>query len=287
MMAIAIFICEAMDMFLVSRFSPMPRLVEAMLDSTILIALLTPIYLLFYRPFWREQQIFSREVSYLSRKLLETVEEERKRISHDLHDQCGQTLTALQFRFDALRRGLPESCTESGEQIKEVSVILRQLSNEIREVTQGLRPDLLRQLGLVAALRSLVTEFSKTHPQTLINEHYDVSDQSCQSLDSEIEVALYRICQECLNNISKHAQAPAVIVRLDEDDSQIILNMGDHGRGFDSRPKMLGNDKRQGIGLLGIRERVADLGGTFNLSTEVGKGTFITVKFPLSGSTNE
>ena len=122
--------------------------VEGVLDATILLVLLSPLYLLFYRPFWQEHQNFSREVKHLSRKLMKTAEDERKRISHDLHDQCGQTLTALQFGFDALRRSLPESCDESKTQIKELSGILSQLGNELREVTHRLRPDLLDQLGL-------------------------------------------------------------------------------------------------------------------------------------------
>ncbi len=270
-------------MLLMAVFLPdISGVVEGVLDATILLVLLSPLYLLFYRPFWQEHQNFSREVKHLSRKLMKTAEDERKRISHDLHDQCGQTLTALQFGFDALRRGLPESCDESKTQIKELSGILSQLGNELREVTHRLRPDLLDQLGLVSSLRSLVSEFAKNHPEIEIKESYPSAESENLRLDSETEVALYRICQECLHNISKHAQASAVIVRLENDNSSITLNMGDHGVGFDPRPnKQTKQNPRHGVGLLGIRERVADLGGAFYLSTEVQKGTFITVKFPL------
>lgn len=288
-MAVAIFISEAFVMFLLTRLPTMSKVPEAIFDSTILLLLLTPTYLLFYRPFWEEHQNFSREVKYLSRKLLKAAEDERKRISHDLHDQCGQTLTALQFGFVALRKGLPEDCATSEEQIRNLSALLSQLSDEMREVTHRLRPDLLEQLGLVASLHSLVSEFSKNHPQIEITESYNMGEPHHKVLDSESEVALYRICQECLTNTAKYAQAPAVIVRLEKCESSVILNMGDHGVGFDPRPKKQGAEKkRQGIGLLGIRERVADLGGTFNLSTEIQKGTFITVELPItSGSKNE
>ncbi len=289
LMAGAIFLCELFVMFLLTFLPTASGVTDAIIDSSILLILLTPLYLLFYRPFWEEHQNFSREVKHLSRKLLKSAEDERKRISHDLHDQCGQTLTALQFGFETLKKGLPESSTESEDQLKDLSGLLMQLSNEMREVTHRLRPDLLEQLGLVASLRSLVSEFSKNHPQIEIKESYLVDKQGYQRLDSELEVALYRICQECLHNISKYAQAPAIIVILEKRDSSIILNMGDHGVGFDPRPKKQAiNNKRKGIGLLGIRERVADLGGTFYLSTEVQKGTFITVEFPLSsGNANE
>jgi signal transduction histidine kinase len=283
LMACAIFVCENFAMYILATFLPeVSGVTEAILDSSMLLLLLSPIYLVFYRPFWEEHQIFSREVKLLSRKLLKTVEDERKRISHDLHDECGQTLTALQFGFEALRRGMPASCDTSKSQIQELSRIMSQLSNEMREVTHRLRPDLLDQVGLVPAIQGLVAEFSKLHPEIEVKQTYAMEEFDFIPIDADIEVALFRICQECLHNISKHAKAPAVVLRLERDEASITLNMGDHGVGFDLRKsRQTKRGKGQGVGLLGIRERVADLGGTFNLSTEVNKGTFITVKFPL------
>lgn len=287
-MAVSIFLCEAFAMYLINQLDVASEVEEAVIDAIILLVLLTPLYLLFYRPFWNEHQALFAEIKHLSRNLLRTTEDERKRIGHDLHDQCGQTLTALQFGFVALKKELPEECLQSEEQITKLSALLSQLSDEMREVTLRLRPDLLDQLGLVASLKNLVSEFSSNNPQIKIFESYDVGEQDQQYLDNDIEVAIYRICRECLNNISKYAQAPAVIVRLEKKDSEVILNMGDQGVGFDPRPpRNLKIDKRQGIGLIGIRERVADLGGSFTLSTEIGKGTFITVKLPsISRSEN-
>lgn len=277
LMGLAVFFCEAFAMLLIAQLPELSGVTEVLVDSSILLVLLTPLYLFYYRPFWSEHQTFSREVSFLSRKLLRTVEEERKRVSHELHDQCGQTLTALQFGLEALRKGMTEECDEAKEQVRELTALVGQLSNEMREVTHSLRPALLEQIGLEAALRSLIAEFSRLHSEIEISESYCGEGGDRAKYDDEVELALYRICQECLNNISKHALADKVIVRLEEDDEWVVLNMGDHGCGFDPRQ---GGDQRKGFGLLGIRERVADLGGTFRLSTGVGKGTFITVELP-------
>lgn len=278
-MSLAIFGCETAVMYLFYGLPPQ----EAFLDSSILLLSLVPFYLFFYRPFWNEHQQFSQEVSSLSRKLMKSVEDERKRVSHDLHDQCGQTLTALQFRTEALRKSIAVENTAQQDQVREMSRLITQLSNELREVTCQLRPETLEKLGLVSAMENLTSDFRIIHPEVQIVEHYYLSDRANSGLNEAAELALYRICQECLHNIAKYAEANLVTIFLEQKAGQVLLRVTDDGVGFVVRRCHGGRRKgRQGFGLLGIRERVDELGGTFDLTTQLERGTTVKVVIPIA-----
>ena len=285
LMACAIFICEVGVMFVLSNLPPLSREYEAIIDSTILLTFLTPFYFLLYRPFWEEHKQFEGEIQHLSQKLLSSAEEERKRISHDLHDQCGQTLTAIQFGMDALRKSMPGHLLQQKEDIRDIVQSISQLGNEIREITYQLRPAMLDEMGLVSALRSLVSEVSRQHPTLDINEEYAVGKLKKKLLPN-IEVALYRTCQESLNNIIKYAQASEVSIILGRQETHVVLSVQDNGIGLDTRKLGSNTKSRQGIGLLGMRERVAALQGEFEIISEPGKGTSIIVALPVSEDEN-
>ncbi len=242
-----------------------------------------PFYFFFYRPFWNEHRQFSAEVRVLSRKLMESVEDERKRLSHDLHDQCGQTLTALQFRTGALQKGLQKENSGQQQQVQEMKSLISQLSDELRDVTYSLRPETLEKLGLVSAMQDLAADFRTIHPEVQLHEDYNYSTNVHPDLRETIELAIYRICQECLNNISKYADAKQVNLHLADHSGHIILYVTDDGKGFIVRRCHGGKrDGRQGIGLLGIRERVDELGGSFDLTTQPGCGTSVKVVIPIA-----
>ena len=282
-MALAIFICECGVMFLLYKLPPLEPIMEAIVDSSALLLSLLPFYFFLYHPFWREHQQFSTEVSVLSRKLIKSVEDERKRLSHDLHDQFGQTLTALKFRTDALQKCIPQENTDQQNQVREMSHIITQLSNELREVTCLLRPETLDKLGLVPAMQNLAAGFRAILPEVKIDEHYELSDRTSTGLNETVELTLYRVCQECLHNIGKFAEAELVTISLKEQAEQILLVDTDDGVGFVVRRFHDGQrEGRQGIGLLGIRERVDDLGGTFDLTTQPGSGTTVKVIIPIA-----
>jgi signal transduction histidine kinase len=285
LMACAIFICEVGVMFVLSNLPPLSREYEAIIDSTILLTFLTPFYFLLYRPFWEEHKRFEGEIQHLSQQLLSSAEEERKRISHDLHDQCGQTLTAIQFGMDALRRSIPEHHLQQKEDIRDIVKLISQLGNEIREITYQLRPTMLDEMGLVSALRSLVSDISRQHPTLDINEEYSVGKME-KKLPQSIEVALYRTCQESLNNIIKYAQASEVSIILERQEAKILLSVQDNGVGLDTRKLEPTAKSRQGIGLLGMRERVTALQGEFEIISEPWKGTSIIVALPVSEDEN-
>ncbi len=272
-------------MFVLSNLPPLSREYEAFIDSSILLAFLTPFYFLLYRPFWEEHKRFEAEIQHLSRQLLSSAEEERKRISHDLHDQCGQTLTAIQFGMDALRKSTPGHHLQQKEDIRDIVKLISQLGNEIREITYQLRPAMLDEMGIVSALRSLVSEVSRQHPTLDINEEYAVGKLK-KKLPPSIEVAIYRTCQESLNNIIKYAQASEVSIVLGQQAAKIILCVQDNGIGLDTRKLGPTAKSRQGIGLLGMRERVAALQGEFEIISELGKGTSVIVALPVSEDKN-
>ena len=282
LMATAIFVCEISDMILLYHLPPVSPMLEAIIDASILLLLLTPFYLIFYCPFWQEHQQFSQEVRYLSRKLMDSIEMERKRLSHDLHDQCGQTLAALQIELEVLRKGLDEKDVQQQEQARVINNLAASLINELREVIYQIRPVALDQMGLVLALRTLMADFSKIHPDIKVSEVCKVAEKKLNKLSEAEAVALYRICQEGLNNISKHAQATEASVQTGISDSKVFLEIKDNGIGFDVHQRGVDRGRGpQGIGLLGIRERVAELGGKFFLVAEPGKGSNLRIELPI------
>ena len=282
LMATAIFVCEIFDMVLLYHLPPISPMLEAIIDASILLLLLTPFYLFFYCPFWQEHQQFSQEVRYLSRKLMDSIEMERKRLSHDLHDQCGQTLAALQIEMEVLRKGLDENDVQQQEQARLINSLATKLINDLREVIYQIRPAALDHMGLVQALHTLMADFSKSHPDIKVSEVCKVAEKKLNKLSEAEAVALYRICQEGLNNISKHAQATEASIQVGVSDSKVFLEITDNGIGFDVHQR--GDDRErgpQGIGLLGIRERVAELGGKFSIVAEPGKGSNLSIELPI------
>ncbi len=285
LMATAIFLCEVGVMYVLNILPPLSHEYEAIIDSTILLTFLTPFYFLLYRPFWLEHKQSEEEIKYLTRKLLDSAEAERKKLSHDLHDQCGQTLTAIQYRMNALCKSLPNHHLQQKEDVQEIVCLISLLSNELREVTSQLRPSMLDEIGLLSALKSLVADFRRQYPNIAISEEYDPAET--RNISKDMEVAIYRVCQESLNNVIKYANASNVSVILEAQGENIVLRVQDNGVGFDA--SNLGETTRagNGVGLLGMRERVAGLNGEFELISFPGKGTSITIVLPIREEANE
>ncbi len=286
LMATAIFVCEVGVMYVLNSLPPLSHEYEAIIDSTILLTFLTPFYFLLYRPFWVEHKRSESEIQYLSHKLLDSAEEERKKISHDLHDQCGQTLTAVQFRMDALRKSLPDHHAQQKEDVQDIVELIAQLGNELREVTYRLRPSMLDEIGLIAALKGLVAEFSEQYPAIDISEDFVLNEHQ-RHITPDMEVALYRTCQESLNNVIKYSEASEVSVVLEAQADKVVLRVQDNGVGFDTGRLAVAARGFEGVGLLGMRERVAALNGEFEILTAPGKGTTITIVLPVRKDIHE
>ncbi len=274
----AVFVAEGAVMLILPALPPMAAWARALVDSSILLLFLSPVYFLVHRPFWRERRRQEDQLHHLSRQLLNAAESERQRIARDLHDEIGQSLTALQFGVATLEKSAPASAEELSEHCQRLSKTIENLGNHVRQVTSLLRPALLDDLGLVPAIRWLIEQSQGSFPALAI----DFETLGCdRRLDPEVEIALYRICQECLNNVVRHAGASRVTISFLCSRTSIALTVQDNGRGFSVKKAGDGTLAVSGIGLIGMRERMAALGGYLDIRSQPGAGTEIEAVLPV------
>ena len=220
--------------------------------------------------FAREGQELGLPSFELSRHLLRAQEEERKRIGRELHDGTGQGLMVLRLYLGMLAS--EDQSPEAGLKIQEALRLLDQTIEELRRIIGRLSPRVLEQLGLLAAIRKEVRDFTRN---TRIKGRLEIPKTSL-ALDPEIEVALYRLLQEALHNIAKHSAAENFFVRLTCTEDSVILQIEDDGVGFAARR----GSRARGLGLLGMRDRVAALGGKMRVRSGPGSGTQIKLSLP-------
>jgi signal transduction histidine kinase len=213
----------------------------------------------------------------LLRRIVSTQEEERRRISRELHDQLGQSLTALRLKLEGLRQETGAR-SKLRPRIKELTEIAQRLDADVDFLAWELRPSSLDDLGLIVALSTYAQEWSR-HSGVEVNFHSaGLGDARLAPL---VETSLYRIAQEALNNVSKHAGATGVAMLLERRNEHAVLIVEDDGRGFDlERVKMSGTDR--GLGLVGMRERAALVGGTVEIESKPGEGTTVFVRVPVN-----
>jgi PAS domain S-box-containing protein len=216
---------------------------------------------------------------HLSTRLLSVQEDERKRITRDLHDQCGKNLTALRFGLEKFQKALPDE-RRARDTFEDVLGLIRRLGDDIRNIASDLRPDTLDHFGLIPTLEWYINKLSSRIPEIRID--LQISGFK-RRLSPETEVVLYRVIQEGLTNVLKHAEARNVKILLTYSHPRVILTMRDDGKGF-AEKKVLSPSRigKGGIGLLGMRERVSSLGGMINIMSEKGKGTLIRIEVPGS-----
>ncbi len=209
-------------------------------------------------------------------KVIVAQEEERQRIARELHDETEQALASLLIGL----RGMEEAPTieDARRHVGDLRRVAAQSLDELQRLVLGLRPSLLDELGLAAALQRLCTEFAHTQG---IRVELHVGSLSDHRLPSSMETALYRIVQEALTNMVKHAAATAASVLFQLTASSVRMVVEDNGRGFDPESVRQAAGRRGGLGLYGMQERTAILGGTFTIESAVGRGTTIYVEIPL------
>jgi signal transduction histidine kinase len=255
------------------------------LDSGFMIILLSPFFYYFlYRPYKMHHDYHTAaqaQIHYLSRQLINISENERKLLSQNLHDDFGQVLTAMQFGVETLKSSCLVSEAENSiclAQTEKLSQQISALGDFVRQVSTGLYPHMLEELGLEATLKWHLDEFTLQYRDIKIESSFSGIEMR---FPPEIELAVFRVCQEALNNIVKHAKAKKVTLKLGFKDGFLDLYIKDDGVGFDlERLKSMGA-KRSGIGLLGMRERTADLGGLLHLDSTQAKGTSLHAKIPM------
>ncbi|KKF02309.1 GAF domain-containing protein [Mycolicibacterium obuense] len=222
------------------------------------------------------RQLVARERAHENfvEQVIEAQEIERRRLAGDIHDGISQRLVTLSYRLDAAAQAARspddrEALTEQLDRARELADLTLQ---EARAAISGLRPPVLDDLGLSGGLASL----ARSIPQVKIN-----TDLADTRLPDHIELALYRIAQECLQNVVKHARATVARLAFHADDQTARLEIADDGVGFDTLERPLGSDEMGGYGLLSMAERAEIVGGRLNIRSRPGAGTTVTATIPL------
>jgi signal transduction histidine kinase len=221
----------------------------------------------------REERI-SSDLQRLSARLVQAREEEQRRIARELHDEVGQALSAVKVQLAVAERRI-ERMGAARALLADAQTSADSALHSVRDLSHLLHPSALDDLGLVAALESLVADFRRRH-QVAVEFLHQGRDERLQA---ETERAIYRIVQEGLTNIARHAEASSGYVRLTMEESSVTVTIEDDGVGFDvadvERP-----GKRRGLGLLSVRERVTGLRGTVRIESAARNGSRIEVELP-------
>ncbi len=216
-----------------------------------------------------------RDLLALTGRILAVQDDERRRISRELHDDVNQRLALLTLSVQAAEKHLPAAPTEVREQVAKIHQDLVTLSNDVRHMAYRFHPSILDDLGLDAALQQTLDDFTAhTKIKTLF-----VSQPLPPILSKEIATAVYRVVQECLSNIARHAQATRVEVELTVEGPSMELAIRDNGRGFDPDA---GLRNGRGLGLVNVRERILAVEGMCDVRSRPGSGTEVRVRTPLT-----
>ena len=220
-------------------------------------------------PFEMTHRAFGESNAAL-RHMNESLEGETRRIARALHDESGQFLAAVHIELQEAKRGLPPS---KRKRIQKVEALLDQIEKQLRSFSHDLRPTVLDDYGLMPALQTLAERFSKRVGLPVMIEGAVES-----RLPNAVEAALYRVVQEALNNVARHAKATQVNIRFWQTPAALHFSIRDNGIGLD--PSSANGDRSRGLGLRGMRERLTVLGGTFEIQSKPKQGTEIRVSVP-------
>lgn len=246
------------------------RSIVLALGSALLLILASLVYILRLESQTRtryNELVRSRgELERLSARLVDAQETERRNISRELHDEVGQTLGALLVDFGRLSAAAPP---ELRDQVEHMKAVAERSVKSVRNLALLLRPSMLDDLGLVAALEWQGREVSRTSEMEVDVQSEGVSDD----LPDEYKVTVYRLVQEALNNAVRHSGARNARVRVDQTGPRIRVVVADDGRGFNP-------GRVRGMGILGMEERVKRLGGSLTIESKPGQGTTLTAELP-------
>lgn len=226
------------------------------------------------------------ERSHLLRRLASAQEEEQRRISRELHDQIGQTVTGLSLGLKALEQGLAKgNAVATTEQLRWLEQLAAQIGRDIHRTASDLRPTAIDDLGIFRAIEAYVAEWQERYGVRVDIQTFGRDNP----LLPDVSAVLYRLVQEGLTNVLKHAQAGKVSIVLERKSEGLALVLEDDGIGFDPdnvERDVLGGERAPGLGLSGMKERVALLGGTIAVESAPGKGSTIFVQIPLEEPVN-
>ncbi|MHA7903089.1 two-component sensor histidine kinase DegS [Bacillus subtilis] len=213
-------------------------------------------------------------------RIIEAQEEERKRVSREIHDGPAQMLANVMMRSELIERIFRDRGAEDGfQEIKNLRQNVRNALYEVRRIIYDLRPMALDDLGLIPTLRKYLYTTEEYNGKVKI--HFQcIGETEDQRLAPQFEVALFRLAQEAVSNALKHSESEEITVKVEITKDFVILMIKDNGKGFDLKEAK--EKKNKSFGLLGMKERVDLLEGTMTIDSKIGLGTFIMIKVPLS-----
>lgn len=213
----------------------------------------------------------------LLRKILTAQEEERKRIARELHDETTQSLLGLLMKLEAAGKTPSEASSIDSDMLMDVKNLAVETLDNVRRIIHDLRPSVLDDLGLLSAIRWYA---EARFGSVAIKARVELTGED-RSLAPEIETALFRVVQEAIANIVRHAEAHNAVISVELEDAAVRIEVEDDGKGFDVEAIRRQADKAVGLGLLGMEERIALLGGRFQIESNPGGGTRLVIEVPL------
>ncbi|MBW2622922.1 MAG: PAS domain S-box protein [Deltaproteobacteria bacterium] len=218
----------------------------------------------------------------LSAKLIHAQEEERKRIGNELHDELAQTLSTVKLWAESSQMHLERNNTDKArEYLGKITPIIQRSIEEIRRISRNLRPSLLDELGILAAINSMCDEYTATHPEIKIIREMDIQEEE---IPESLKIVIFRVFQEALTNVAKHSKADLVRLCLQKTANHITLSLTDNGHGFDTKKVQSQNPSKRGIGLTSMRERVTSSSGRFTVESSSDAGTTLKATWEDHGS---
>jgi signal transduction histidine kinase len=228
----------------------------------------------------KERKRSESQIRTLTRKLMTTQEDERRMISRELHDRVGQDLSGIKITLETLFDSQPAAAPEVRKKVMQLSRLIDRTIFTVRDLAYDLRPPGLDEMGIVHALAMFCEDFSE---KTGIRTEYHSVGIEKMKLDFNAHINLYRMIQEGLNNIHKHAEASHAVVKLTAAYPYILLRIEDNGKGFDVEKRAAEIDSEKRMGLRSLQERTDLLGGTMFVTSKMGQGTKILIKLPHAG----
>ena len=226
----------------------------------------------FYYRQKQQEKLRRAEINYQKQLLettVETQEQERKRIARDLHDGIGQQMSGLKMGFQQLVENIEQAVPEQVGLMTKLNSIIHDASTDVRDLSHQMMPKALQEFGLIPGLEDMLDKSLASAGLKYEFEHFGITDR----LSENIEIGLYRISQELINNILKHADASEVDIQLMKQSNQLLLIVEDNGKGFD-----LNTTSQQGHGMMNIQSRLQAIGGVINFECPDSGGTIATVR---------
>jgi signal transduction histidine kinase len=224
----------------------------------------------------RDLRDSTQQIQAMSRRLVDIQETERRQFSRELHDRVGQNLTALSISMDILKTQLGNNGNAAvRSRLDDAGALLESTAESIENVMSEMRPPMLDDYGLLPAVQWYASEFSR---RTGIEVAVEGDDQAGR-LPQASEIALFRIVQEALNNVAKHAHAGRARIALERNGSRFTMSVSDDGVGLGSTALSVARH-RHGLGMVTMRERTQAVGGEFEIGAAPGRGTRVVVRVP-------